>query len=305
VLADIRVEFDSSDVNRVYPRDLPDLFEGGRLVVAGRYRDSGRTTLRISGRVGDERRRFEFPVELAAAGRGSSYDFVERLWAMRRVGFIIDQVDLHGPSKELVDELVALSTRYGILTPYTSFLADEGVRLHARAENAARAGRSLSDLSTVSGAAGVGQRDVKQGYFSMQQGAAPSLESLAERESRAAKPTLRARAALGQAAPAAAAPAVNNPGLVVRAKDKEGNETVAETVRQVGSKTFYYRDRGWIDSAVGPDEAGKAVVLKQFSDDYFTLARSQSAEQNQYLTFAELVTVKLGDTVYRIETDAP
>ena len=108
--------------------------------MAGRYRDSGRTTLRLSGRVGDERRRFEFPVDLAPAGGGSSYDFVERLWAVRRVGFLIDQVDLHGRSKELIDELVALSTRYGILTPYTSFLADERVPLHARAENAGRAG---------------------------------------------------------------------------------------------------------------------------------------------------------------------
>ena len=34
-------------------------------------------------------------------------------------------------------------------------------------------------------------------------------------------------------------------------KDAEGNEAIAETVRQVGAKTFYYRDRGWIDSAVG------------------------------------------------------
>jgi Ca-activated chloride channel family protein len=305
VLADIHVEFDSSDVIRVYPRDIPDLFEGGQLVVAGRYRDAGRTTLRLSGRVGDERRRFEFPVELAAAGGGSSYAFVERLWAMRRVGFIIDQIDLHGRSKELIDELVALSTRHGILTPYTSFLADEGVRLHARAENAARAGRSLSELSTLSGAAGVGQRDVKQQYSSAQQGAAPSLESLSEPENRFANLTLRSQVRLGSGKPAVAAPAGNIPGMVVRMKDTEGKETLAETVRQVGSKTFYYRDRGWIDSTVGPEEAGKAVVLKQFSDDYFKLARGQSAEQNQYLTFTERVTVKLGDSVYRIETDAP
>ncbi len=165
VLADIRIEFDGSDVNRVYPRDLPDLFEGGQLIVAGRYRDSGRTTLRLSGKIGDDRRRYEFPVELASSGGGSSYDFVERLWAVRRVGFIIDQVDLHGRSKELIDELVALSTRYGILTPYTSFLADESVHLHAHAANAVRAGRSLDALANVSGAAGVGQRAVKQEYL--------------------------------------------------------------------------------------------------------------------------------------------
>ena len=62
---------------------------------------------------------------MAEINRGRSYDFVEKLWATRRVGDLIDQIDLHGQNKELVDELVALSTRYGILTPYTSFLADE------------------------------------------------------------------------------------------------------------------------------------------------------------------------------------
>ena len=65
VLSDIRVELAGTDVNRTYPRDLPDLFEGGQIVWVGRYRQSGRTTLRITGKVGGERRSFEFPAELA------------------------------------------------------------------------------------------------------------------------------------------------------------------------------------------------------------------------------------------------
>ena len=81
---------------------------------------------------------------------------------MRRLGDLIDQIDLHGQNKELVDELVALSTKYGILTPYTSFLADERVQLHARAENAGRARQALRSLEQVDGAAGVSQRDFKQ-----------------------------------------------------------------------------------------------------------------------------------------------
>ena len=43
---------------------------------------------------------------------------------------------MHGQNRELVDELVSLSTKYGILTPYTSFLADERVTLHASVANA-------------------------------------------------------------------------------------------------------------------------------------------------------------------------
>src|SRR5206468_12093819 len=120
---------------------------------------------RRTGRVGGERRSFEFPAELASTDRGSSYDFVERLWAVRRVGFIIDQIDLHGRNKELIDELVALSTKYGILTPYTSFLADENVPLHATRANADRARGELDALFSVGGSSGVGQREAKQSYL--------------------------------------------------------------------------------------------------------------------------------------------
>ncbi len=162
VLSDLRVELAGVDVNRTYPRDVPDLFEGGQLILAGRYRQGGETTVRISGKVGGERRSFEFPATLASSYRGGSHDFVAKLWATRRVGDLIDQIDLHGQNKELIDELLSLSTRYGILTPYTSFLADERVSLHASAENAIRAGRSLADLNEVSGYGGVNQRGLKQ-----------------------------------------------------------------------------------------------------------------------------------------------
>ncbi len=161
-LSGIRVELADVDINRTYPRDLPDLFEGGQLVVAGRYRQSGRTTIRISGKVGGERRTFEFPAKLASTDRGGSYDFVEKLWATRRVGDLIDQIDLHGQNKELVDELVNLSTRYGILTPYTSFLADERVQLHATRANSRFAGEALEELRVVTGPSGVNQRAYKK-----------------------------------------------------------------------------------------------------------------------------------------------
>jgi len=58
--------------------------------------------------------------------------FVAKLWATRRVGDIIDELDLKGRNEELVKELVALATEHGILTPYTSFLADENERCFAR-----------------------------------------------------------------------------------------------------------------------------------------------------------------------------
>ena len=93
----------------------------------------------MTGKVAGERRTLEFPAELAGSSAAEVNDFVERLWVVRRLGDLIDQIDLQGQNKELIDELVSLSTKYGILTPYTSFLADEGVGLHARLGNAAMA----------------------------------------------------------------------------------------------------------------------------------------------------------------------
>jgi len=91
------------------------------------------------------------------------------------------------------------------------------------------------------------------------------------------------------------------PGQDVRFKDAEGKESVASSVRQVGKKTFYFKENRWIDSTVTPEQDAKAAVIKQFSDDFFKLARAQKAELNQYLTFEQPVTVDLDGVVYRIE----
>jgi Ca-activated chloride channel family protein len=290
-LAAIQIELTGTDVNRTYPRDVPDLFEGGQLVWVGRYRQPGKTTVRISGKVAGERQSFEFPAELAGSDRGSTYDFVEKLWAVRRIGYIIDQIDLNGQNKELTDELVALSTKYGILTPYTSFLADERVRLDATQRNRELAREELEKLREVSGAAGQGQRAGKQLFLGADRlsSAAPS-GAVARRGGDGLGGGGRAPAKSGLA---------SAPALAVR--DAEGKESLVTTVRQVGKKTFFRKDGRWVDAEVKDEDVAKAIVLEQFSDDYFKLAAGQSAEFNQYLAFEDGVLVKLQDKVYRID----
>ena len=73
------------------------------------------------------------------------------------------------------------------------------------------------------------------------------------------------------------------------------------TVRQIGAKTFYFKNARWVDSTVTPEEDAKAVKIAQFSDEYFRIARTQKAEYNQYLSQADPVTVKLEGTVYHID----
>lgn len=112
---------------------IPDVFEGDQIVVLGKYRDADELRLRLSGRAGDEQLSHEFTFDLADAT--TAHSFVPRLWAVRRIAFLSDQVRQQSvagnrtvtqASQELVDEIVRLSTRFGVLSDYTAFLALEG-----------------------------------------------------------------------------------------------------------------------------------------------------------------------------------
>jgi Ca-activated chloride channel family protein len=54
-----------------------------------------------------------------------------RLWATRKVGYLLNQIRLKGPEQETIDQIVKLSIRYGIVTPYTSYLVTEPMPLGA------------------------------------------------------------------------------------------------------------------------------------------------------------------------------
>jgi Ca-activated chloride channel family protein len=235
------------------------------------------------------------------------------------LGDVFYPVDLHGANSELTDELVDLSRRYGILTPYTSFLAEEPTRLHAQAANVSRARRELNMLSDeVGGVLGVNQRAYKKMHQEADRGVVLNLKAGPEV---VGEPRARSRAAVGPGSrfdagaspPQNAAQATTNiaatPTLTPPAANAEpvatqnarGQVRVVETVRRVGQKTFFLKNGRWVDSSVTPEMEAKAITIEQFSDRYFELARSQTAELNQYLTFEEPVTVNLGGQVYKIE----
>ncbi|MCO5213422.1 MAG: VWA domain-containing protein [Caldilinea sp.] len=124
VLADLAVDFGpDAHVEELYPFPLPDLFAGQQLVVAGRYRDGGPVEVTLSGQVNGEERLFVYP-DRELVERGGD-DFVARLWATRKIGYLLAEIRRSGPEPELVEAVTELSLRYGIVTPYTSYLVLE------------------------------------------------------------------------------------------------------------------------------------------------------------------------------------
>ncbi len=296
VMTDVKVTLDidglrpeeGEAVNRVYPREVHDLFAGEQIVLVGRYKKPGAAKVVIRGKVQGSERQFDFPAELAAKSHDDSFGFVEKLWAMRRIGEIIDDLDLKGHNDELVQELVALATQHGVLTPYTSFLADENTNIRDLARNEVEAKLSLESLAETDGASGVQQRSAKA---SLQR--ASGADSYGRGASRPASgPSGGGQGGRGGGG---GIPAVAGQPV---ARDEA---LLAESVRNVAQKTFYRRANRWVDSVVTDEQEAKATRVTQFSDDYFALANRHGRALSQYLVFDEPLLVALDGETYLIE----
>jgi Ca-activated chloride channel family protein len=132
VMSNIEYSFRGVEAHALSPQRLPDLFKGGQIILAGRYREGGRGTLVLRGVVGAERLggdRREFHYDFTFPRQEGERDFVARLWATRRVGDLLDEIRLQGESAELKNEVIALAKEFGLVTPYTSYLVQEEERL--------------------------------------------------------------------------------------------------------------------------------------------------------------------------------
>jgi Ca-activated chloride channel family protein len=130
----------SRRARELIPSRIPDVFEGDQIVLLGQYHGSEPLEFSLRGNYRGKPRVFEFRLSLDQATTRNS--FVPRLWASRKIGLLVDAIREQGgtpgivsravkenmppATRELVDEIVRLSTEFGILTEYTAFLAREG-----------------------------------------------------------------------------------------------------------------------------------------------------------------------------------
>ena len=103
----------------VYPRKIPDVFLGTQLTLAGKYTGYGDTKVVIEGEIGGVKQKWTYDIKFPSQVSNS---FVERTWALKKVGYLLDQVALEGESAELKEQIKQLAIKYGIPTPYTSYL---------------------------------------------------------------------------------------------------------------------------------------------------------------------------------------
>ncbi len=140
VLTDLELDFGKLVTYDRYPHTFPDLFVGSQIVAVGRYREGGTTDITLTGQVNEDSQKFEFSDQVFTTSRNPQSEsetphFLPRLWATRKIGYLLNQIRLNGPEQELIDQIVRLSIRYGIVTPYTSYLVTEPTPLGAAEQN--------------------------------------------------------------------------------------------------------------------------------------------------------------------------
>jgi Ca-activated chloride channel homolog len=240
------------------PGRIPDVFEGDQVVLLGQYKGEAPLDFTLRGNYRGTPRVFKFrlPVDSATTRNG----FVPRLWASRKIGLLIDEIREQGgapgvvsleaktvaspASRELVDEIIRLSTEFGILTEYTAFLAREGTDLSKKAEVLFEANNLFRDraVQTRSGLGSVNQEFNNQNQKALMC-VNPRNEFL----------------------------------------DASMNKVATAAVQQVCDLAFYKRRDAWVDSRIvtNPAEVKPDRVIVFGSQEFRELAAKLAREGRQ------------------------
>jgi len=272
VLTDLNLDLGGVKTDLMYPRGIPDVFRGSQVTLIGRYsnpNDLASIRLKLSGKSAGNMRSYEYQ-NLRFPLREEANDYLPRLWATRRVGWLMEQVRTNGEQRELRDEIVDLGTRYGIVTPYTSYLALEGRETtqlvpQPRAVNGRAAGMGVGgvmnapkgalDSPAAESVVVVGEEAVKQSKLERRQKEADRIEEYEAKDTRA--------------------------------------------VKRVSSKTFYMRDGVWSDADFKADAGLPETTVTFGSEAYFELL-NQKPKLAEYFALGERIVVVFEGRVYRV-----
>ena len=282
LLADVKLAVSGAQVEDMYPSDpLPDMFKGGQLIVIGRYGGVGEVTFTLSGISRGEKQTFKRAFTLPKAE--SDNEFVPRLWAARKIGYLLDEIRLHR-SQELVDEVVKLSREFGIPTEFTSFFADEREEPMAVADSVRRAGEAMSKASKT-----------EAGTWSVTQ----SANARALRNQAVVPGAAQREGYVGNVGGSPGGYGGFNSyggqgfGTTNTYMDSAGRVVRVNTIQNVGTRTFYRRANQWVDERYRTQQLYK---VRQFSRAHFQLLEA-NPELGKYSAIGEVTVVVNGNAV--------
>jgi Ca-activated chloride channel homolog len=286
VLSDLKLSFSGAvRFSKMHPSALPDLFKGDQLMVFGRYNGAGDVAIKLEGMINGVRRTFTFEANFPA--RATEHTFLPKLWATRRVGFLLDQIRLHSEEKELKDEIVDLARKHGIVTPYTAYLVvEDESRRNVIAER--RTFQGFEQLPAARAASSAMYRDArlnKSGEAAV--GGAQAIDMMNRADNMAALDKANDMALRGQIG-----------------ELEEGAKTIQNAIqnqqtRSIRGRTFYQNGAQWVDSLAQTKQNARRQQVKFNSEAYFALMRKYK-DAAQWFSVGRNVQVLIEDTLYEI-----
>lgn len=293
VLTDVKIEFDKNvRISDVYPKQIPDLFKGATAGIMGRFNGEGKCKIRLTGKVNGKEQVFEYEVELKK--EKTDHKFIPDLWASRAVGYLLDQIRLHGENKELVDEVVRLAKKHGIITPYTSYLI---------LEDEARLASNNTNISNDD--------------FVMRPRAnnAPVVNTIAREELELQRGHNKeaAKSGMGSVQLSQQNQMMSETNNIAQTKsvardkmeykDNSGNTlNLSDGITSVQGRSLYLNNNQWVDSQIVEEELKNKNLknnrVKFNSDEYFKLLENREAAE--FLALGRNVRFVMDDTVYEV-----
>jgi len=125
-LSDLKLDWGGAEVQDLHPKLPRSLFQGTDLMLFGRYKKGGDYKVKLSGKLKGQSKSHEVLGHFPSTAKPQN-EFIAPLWASRRIGTLLRRIRLEGQDEALLTEIVDLSRRFGIITEYTRFMADEGI----------------------------------------------------------------------------------------------------------------------------------------------------------------------------------
>ena len=295
VLSNVAVAFTGQDIraSQLYPNAMPDLFKGETLMVFGKYAGKGAAAVKVGGLLNGEKK--EFVTDVTFTENDTKNAFIPRLWATRRVGWLLDEIRLRGESRELKDEVVRLAREHGIVTPYTAYLILEdeqrrgvpvavqnfrefgadGLALgRARGQFDSAKDEALRPETRSGGVAVDNARKLNELKWGWNEAQTRDMDKLAK-----------------GAGPVAGEPAKDN--------GYRYSDNYAQQARVVNGRAFYQNGNVWNDSTAQAKKDLKVRQVKFNTDDYFALIKD-NPDAAAWLSLGDNVDVVIGETLYQV-----
>ena len=270
VLSNLKLEFGGVETDLMYPRTPGDLFKNSQLVIIGRYKNSvNSATVRLRGNIGASEEVFTFAKQSFPDERGDN-PFLARLWATRRVGYLLEQIRLNGENRELKDEIIQLGTHYGIVTPYTSFLVTEDMKDVGRRNIPMEQRRALDSIAQTAPGFGEGRGTGPGGNRADRTRTGESAVVYSKTEKNMKESDV-----------------VDSP------------ESYLTTIRTVGEKTFQLKEEEWIDTQLKESSTLPKIEVQFASEEFFNLI-AKEPKLADFFSLGKKVVVVFKGKVYKV-----